>query len=352
VSIRRKLAAYSAAVILAAGSAALIVPHQAMAHGSPLIPGSRTWLCYRDGLTPQGNIVPRNPACAAAVAQSGDVSLYNWFGVLRSDAGGRTTGYIPDGQLCSGGNTTYSGYNLARNDWPVTHLTAGRTIEIQYNNWANHPGTFLAYVTKDSWSPTRPLAWSDLEEQPFSTATNPPAIGGPGTVDGHYWWNATLPNKSGRHIIYLRWVRSDSQENFFSCSDVVFDGGNGEVTGIGSGPTGGPTGSPTSSPPAGNGACNVSIAVVNSWPGGFQAEGTVRAAPSAINGWTVTLTNPAGQSVSQVWNGNLLTNSGSTTQIRNAAWNGSISTNGSTTFGFLGTSSGAASAPTGTCASP
>ncbi|CAM5681358.1 Chitin-binding protein OS=Streptomyces tendae OX=1932 GN=F3L20_17570 PE=4 SV=1 [Streptomyces tendae] len=30
----------------------------------------------------------------------------------------------------------------------------------------------------------------------------------------------------------MQWVRSDSQENFFSCSDVVFDGGNGEVTGI------------------------------------------------------------------------------------------------------------------------
>jgi chitin-binding protein len=351
VRITRKAAVYLAAATLAAGTLTLVTQGPAEAHGAPQFPGSRTWLCYRDGLTPQGNIVPKNPACAAAVAQSGDVSLYNWFAVLRSDAGGRTVGYIPDGSLCSGGNPTFSGYDLARDDWPVTHLTAGATIEIQYNNWANHPGTFYVYVTKDSWSPTRPLAWSDLEEQPFSTATNPPAVGGPGTVDGHYYWNATLPaNKTGRHIIYMRWVRSDSQENFFSCSDVVFDGGNGEVTGIGD--PGSPTGPPPTSPPPGNGACNVSIQITNSWPGGFQGEGTVRAAPSAINGWTVSWSNPAGQSITQVWNGNLLTNTGTVTQVRNASWNGSIPVNGSTTFGFLGTSTGSPVAPSATCSSP
>ena len=369
VRIRHKLLAYGAALVMVAGSAALVVQAPASAHGSPLVPGSRTWLCYQDGLTPQGNIVPRNPACAAAVAQSGDNSLYNWFGVLRSDAGGRTVGYIPDGQLCSGGNPGYSGYDLARDDWPLTHLTGGAQIEIRYNNWARHPGTFFVYVTRDGFNPNQPLRWSDLESEPFSTATDPQERGGPGTTDGHYWWNATLPNKTGRHIIYMRWVRSDSQENFFSCSDVVFDGGNGEVTGIGEtgSPTGGPSSSPTDGPSSspsggpssspttpgpGNGSCTVSVTITNSWAGGFQAEGTVRAGDSAVNGWTVTLTNPSGQSVSQVWNGDLLGNSGSTTQIRNAGWNGSIPANGSTTFGFLGSSSGTPTAPSATCTSP
>lgn len=360
MNARRRLAAYSAALVVAAGSAALIVPGQASAHGSPQAPGSRTWLCYQDGLTPQGNIVPRNPACAAAVAQSGVNSLYNWFSVLRSDAGGRTTGYIPDGQLCSGGNPNFSGYDLARNDWPVTHLTSGANFQIKYNNWANHPGTFYAYVTRDSWSPTRPLAWSDLESTPFSQVTNPPAQGGPGTNDGHYYWNATLPSgKSGRHIIYMRWVRSDSQENFFSCSDVVFDGGNGEVTGVGDGgstpptpPTTQPTTPPTTQPttPAG-GACTATIAITNSWSGGFQAEVTVRAGTSAVNGWTVSW-NPSGQGVSQVWNGSVITNTSTQIQVRNVSWNGSIPANASTTFGFLGTSSGTSSAPSATCTSP
>jgi chitin-binding protein len=347
MSMKRRLAVYSAALIVAAGLGALAVQAPAQAHGTPQMPGSRTWLCYQDGITPQGNIVPRNPACAAAVAQSGTNSLYNWFSVLRSDANGRTTGYIPDGRLCSGDNPNFLGFDLARTDWPVTHLTAGRSIEIRYNNWANHPGTFVAYVTKDSWSPTRPLAWSDLEAQPFSTVVNPPAVGGPGTNDGHYFWQATLPaNKTGRHIIYMRWIRSDSQENFFSCSDVVFDGGNGEVTGIGS------TVPPPTTPPPGSGSCNVSIAIVNSWPGGFQGEGTVRAAPSAITGWTVSWTNPAGQGITQVWNGNLITNTAAVTQVRNADWNGSIPANGSVTFGFLGSTTGGIIAPSTTCASP
>jgi hypothetical protein len=34
----------------------------ASAHGAMMVPGSRTFLCWRDGLTPQGNIVPQNPA--------------------------------------------------------------------------------------------------------------------------------------------------------------------------------------------------------------------------------------------------------------------------------------------------
>jgi predicted carbohydrate-binding protein with CBM5 and CBM33 domain len=349
VNLKRKLAAYSAVLIVAAGVAAVIAPNQASAHGAPLIPGSRTWFCYQDGLTPQGNIVPRNPACAAAVAQSGDNSLYNWFGVLRSDAAGRTTGYIPDNRLCSGNNPTYLGYDLARSDWPVTHLTAGANIQFRYNNWANHPGTFFLYVTRNGWSPTQGLAWSDLE--PFGQVTDPPAIGGPGSVDGYYHWNGNLPSgKSGRHIIYMRWVRSDSAENFFSCSDVVFDGGNGEVTGIGQGGT-------TSPPPGGgdpgNGACNVSVAITSSWSGGYQATATVRAAPDAINGWTVTLTSPAGQSISDVWSASLISNSGSTTQVRNAGWNAQVAANGSTSFGFIGTSSGStAAAPTATCSSP
>ena len=65
------------------------------------------------------------------MAQSGTNSLYNWFSVLRSDAGGRTTGFIPDGQLCSGGTTGFRGYDLPRTDWPLTHLTAGARFGLQ-----------------------------------------------------------------------------------------------------------------------------------------------------------------------------------------------------------------------------
>ncbi|WP_091558231.1 lytic polysaccharide monooxygenase auxiliary activity family 9 protein [Micromonospora pattaloongensis] len=336
---------------------AVVNPTPAQAHGAAMVPGSRTYLCWKDGLSPQGNIVPQNPACAAAVAQSGANSLYNWFSVLRSDAGGRTVGFVPDGQLCSGGNSSFTGYNLARTDWPVTHLTAGANFNYRYSNWAHHPGTFYFYVTKDSWSPTRALAWSDLESEPFLTVTNPPQSGAVGTNEGHYYFSGRLPSgKSGRHIIYSRWVRSDSQENFFGCSDVVFDGGNGEVTGVGGGgstppPTNPPTNPPPTNPPTnpGPGSCAATFRVTGSWSGGFQGEVTVtNRGSSAISGWTTSWTWPGGQSINSLWNASY-TQSGSSVTARNAAHNGSLAPNASATFGFTGT--GSSATPTVSCAS-
>ncbi|WP_433529006.1 lytic polysaccharide monooxygenase [Micromonospora sp. CA-263727] len=366
-----------AALLLAAATlvASVVVvtarPDPAAAHGAAMIPGARTFLCWKDGLSPTGEIRPQNPACAAAVAQSGANSLYNWFSVLRSDANGRTTGFIPDGQLCSGGATGFRGYDLARNDWPLTHLTAGRTMEFRYSNWAHHPGTFYFYVTKNTWSPTRALAWSDLEEQPFLTVTNPPQRGAVGTNDGHYYFTGTLPsNKSGRHIIYSRWVRSDSQENFFGCSDVTFDGGNGEVTGIGTGgsnpppttpppttpppttpppTTPPPTTTPPTTPPAPGGDCAAVYRITSSWSGGFQGEVEITNRGSTpFSGWTANWTWPNGQQISQIWNATQTT-SGSSVTATNVAYNGALGVNASTTFGFLASSTGTNGSPTVTC---
>ncbi|MEH1169354.1 lytic polysaccharide monooxygenase [Micromonospora sp. CPCC 205539] len=347
-----------AAVTLALGAVALASgPDPAAAHGAAMTPGSRTYLCWKDGLSQTGEIRPNNPACAAAVTQSGANSLYNWFSVLRSDAGGRTTGFIPDGQLCSGGNPGYSGYDLARTDWPLTHLTAGAQLDFKYSNWAHHPGTFYFYVTKDSWSPTRALAWGDLEAQPFLTVTNPPQRGAVGTNDGHYYFSGNLPTgKSGRHIIYSRWVRADSQENFFGCSDVAFDGGDGEVTGVGSGgpttpptdPTTPPT-DPTTPPPHG-GDCMAVYKVVSAWQGGFQGEVMIMNHGSTpFAGWTASWTWPSGQSISQVWNATQ-TSSGSSVTASNVSYNGTVPPEGTTTFGFLASTTGTNTLPTVTCA--
>ncbi|MGP4109309.1 lytic polysaccharide monooxygenase auxiliary activity family 9 protein [Streptomyces sp. 4N509B] len=220
--------------VLGAGLLGLVIaslPTPASAHGATTLPGSRTYLCYLDLQRNSSTQMPANPACADAVRQNGTGPLYNWFAVLDSNGGGRTTGYIPDGTLCSGGNRgpfNFSAYNAARTDWPVTHLTSGQSIELQHSNWAHHPGRFNVYITKNGWSPTSQLRWSDLEQ--ISSVTNPPQRGSVGSDGGHYYWNVQLPPRSGQHIVYVHWIRSDSQENFYSCSDVVFDGGNGQVT--------------------------------------------------------------------------------------------------------------------------
>jgi chitin-binding protein len=361
---RRKITLAGAAAVIATLLMVVLMPGQASAHGAMMMPGSRTYLCWKDGLSASGSIQPNNPACAAAVAQSGPNSLYNWFAVLRSDGAGRTSGFIPDGKLCSGGAVVYdfSGFDLARNDWPVTHLTSGANIQFRYNKWAAHPGAFRTYITKDSWSPTRPLAWSDLESTPFYTAQDPPSVGSPGNADSYYYWNATLPSgKSGRHIIYSVWQRSDSQETFYNCSDVVFDGGNGQVTGVGPG-GGGPTPTPTPTPTViptptptptsggGTGGCSATFKTTSSWSGGYQAEVAVaNTGTASINGWTVKWTLPSGTTISNLWNG-AYTVTGSAISVKNANYNGTIAGSGSTTFGFV--ASGTAGSPALTCSSP
>jgi predicted carbohydrate-binding protein with CBM5 and CBM33 domain len=368
VKLVRRAALLGAVAALAAGVLAVVTPGPAAGHGTPMQPGSRTFLCWKDGLRPQGNIDPYNPACDAAVAQGGTNPLYNWFSVLRSDAGGRTVGFIPDGQLCSGGNPTFAAYDMARTDWPRTHLTAGAQFSFKYSNWAHHPGTFYFYVTRDSWSPTRPLAWSDLEASPFLTVTNPPQNGGPGTNDGHYYFSGNLPSgKSGRHIIYSRWVRSDSTENFFACSDVTFDGGSGQVTGVGPGGTTDPdptTPAPQPTTPAPqpttpgpgpdpthSGDCMAVYRVVNAWAGGFQGEVTImNHGTTAFPGWTATWAWPNGQTVTQVWSGRH-TQTGANVTVRNESWNGTVAPNGTTTFGFLASYTGGTNGiPTVSCA--
>ncbi|MEU4339165.1 lytic polysaccharide monooxygenase [Micromonospora lupini] len=377
----RTAAVLTAALTFALGAVALASsPQPAAAHGAAMTPGSRTYLCWQDGLSQTGEIRPNNPACSAAVAQSGTNSLYNWFSVLRSDAGGRTTGFIPDGQLCSGGNPGYKGYDLPRTDWPLTHLTSGSRLDFRYSNWAHHPGTFYFYVTKDSWSPTRALAWSDLEE-PFLTVTNPPQRGSVGTNDGHYYFSGNLPSgKSGRHIIYSRWVRSDSQENFFGCSDVTFDGGNGQVTGVGPGgsnppttpppttpppttpppttpppttpppTTPPPTTPPPTTPPPGGSDCMAVYKVASTWQGGFQGEVTIMNHGSTpFSGWTASWTWPNGQVINQIWSATQTT-SGASVTATNVGYNGTIAPEGTTTFGFLASSTGTNGIPTVTCA--
>ncbi|AEV83479.1 chitin-binding protein [Actinoplanes sp. SE50] len=354
-----KLARLVAAAVLAAAAGALFVPATAEAHGAIQVPGSRTWFCYQDGRNPTtGAIEPKNPACAAAVAKSGVTSLYNWFAVLRSDGAGRVSGFIPDGQLCSGGTGgpyDFTGYNLARDDWPTTHLTAGATMEFHYNDWAKHPGTFSLYITKDGYDPTRPLAWSDLEPTPFDTVTNPPADGGPGTDAGHYYWTGKLPSgKSGKHLIYSVWSRSDSTETFYGCSDVVFDGGNGQVTGIGTPPSSPPPSSPSASPSTPGGGtgsgCSAMYNVTSSWTGGFQAQVMVHAGTTAVNGWHVSWTWPGGQTLASLWSGRA-TSTGSLVSVTNETWNGTIAAGDHTTFGFLGSGSAPATVPNLTCTS-
>ncbi len=282
---------------------------KAQAHGATIAPASRTYACYLEG--PED---PDTPACQAAVAAGGTQPLYDWYGVLRSDGAGRTRGFIPDGQLCSGGNTKYAAYDAPRADWPATVLQAGAQYTIAYGAWVPHPGGFRFWVTKDSYNPTQPLKWDDLEDQPFLTVNPEPAV-----VDGAYRMTTTLPaNKTGRHIIYAVWTRSDSTETFYGCSDVIFGTDNA------------PT--PTPTPPP---TCTATVTINSSWPGGYQASVTVKnTSTQALHPWLISWTVPSGVTLVSGWNATV-TQDGNKILAAAPDWNRTLSAGGTVSIGFV-----------------
>ena len=205
----------------------------AEAHGTPMKPGSRTFLCWQDALTDTGEIKAVNPACKTAQQVSGTTPFYNWFSVLRSDGAGRTRGFVPDGQLCSGGNTNFTGFNTAPRRLAVDPSHLGRQHRLLVQRVGGAPGLVPRVHHQGRLRPD-PGTHLGRDRVPAVPERRPPAAQrSPGTVEANYSWNGKLPaNKSGRHLIYMVWQRSDSAETFYSCSDIVFDGGNGEVTGI------------------------------------------------------------------------------------------------------------------------
>ncbi|MFD0472824.1 cellulose binding domain-containing protein [Nonomuraea thailandensis] len=108
----------------------------------------------------------------------------------------------------------------------------------------------------------------------------------------------------------------------------------------------------TQSGPVGGG-CTAVGTVQNQWGNGYvvQPVTVTNSGSSAITGWTVTFTLPAGHTLAGSWNATL-TVSGQTVTARNAGYNGNLAPSGSTTFGFQVTRpSGNTQTPSGyTCA--
>ncbi|MEU0400599.1 lytic polysaccharide monooxygenase [Streptomyces sp. NPDC006197] len=207
---RRTATSLTAALVL---SGLAVGP--ASAHGSMTDPVSRVAACYAEG--PEA---PRSAACKAAVAAGGAQAFYDWNGVNIANAAGKHRDLIPDGELCSAGNDKYRGLDLARADWPASSMKSGAHT-FRYKGTAPHKGSFALYVTKDGYDPSKPLKWSDLEDEPFVTVTDP------GMSNGDYVFRGNVPKKSGRHLVYSIWQRSDSPEAFYTCSDVVFGADDG-----------------------------------------------------------------------------------------------------------------------------
>ncbi|NES37094.1 1,4-beta-xylanase [Micromonospora sp. PPF5-17] len=101
------------------------------------------------------------------------------------------------------------------------------------------------------------------------------------------------------------------------------------------------TAPPTTPPPTGNG-CTATL-TLNQWEGGFVTSVRVTAGAAGANGWSVTLTLPAGASITNTWSAQPSATTGTVT-FRNVDYNVRIAPGGYTDFGFQGVGTG----PSGT----
>src|SRR3954453_17247478 len=73
--------------------------------------------------------------------------------------------------------------------------------------------------------------------------------------------------------------------------------------------------------------CKVDYAVTASWSGGFGANVTLTNLGDPVDGWTVGWNFPAGQTITQLWNGTY-TQSGSQVTVTNMSYNGNLGQGG------------------------
>ena len=181
----------------------------AFAHGTVTYPPSRIWVCYQEN--PEN---PVSPPCIAAVASHGTQPLYDWNEINQADANGNHMAVVPDGNLASGGRPEkYGGMDQVRSDWVATSVAPG-PFTVTWTNSAPHATDYYrVYITNEGWTPDQPLTWDSLTLLAETTQSAAAS-----TVD----IPVTLPVRTGKHVIYSIWQRSDSPEAFYSASDVDF----------------------------------------------------------------------------------------------------------------------------------
>ena len=213
--IRARLGGAFALASLSGALAALLAPTAALAHGAPEFPIARQYNCYKN---------PSLSACQAAITYGGEQAIYDWNGVNQAAANGNHKAVVPDLKICAGGQEKFKGFDLARADWPATAYAPGADgkYEYRYNATAPHRSlNWTFFLTRDGWNPSAsPLRWSDLEQV---QQLGPDQIV---TTGKTYTMKLSLPQRTGKHVLYSIWQRADSTEAFYACSDVDFGGGS------------------------------------------------------------------------------------------------------------------------------
>jgi chitin-binding protein len=328
----------------------------ASAHGSAIDPPSRHYGCatrWVDWLDQR--MKTEEPMCWQAYQAKPD-AMWVWNGFIQDNVNNNHQARVPDGTLCS---ANIPGFDALNNPGPWRTVDKPTTFTWTMHDQARHGAAYIhIYVTRQGFDPlTQRLRWSDLElvkdTGPFPDSGWPTRPGDPLLNGVDYSFQVSAPGRTGRHIVYAVWRAGHADQNYYMCSDVRFPGGPADPT-----PTAGPTTPATTAttrppttattrpptsgttattrpPTAGpNDGCTASYAVVNQWPGAFQAGVTVTAGSAAIRGWTVTMTFPNGQTIGQYWN-SVVATEGATALARNVSYNGDVAAGASTSFGII-----------------
>ena len=206
-----RLAAVAGAVTVAG----LVPALPAEAHGTPTTPISRAAACASSGVDSGGGTRTGTAACQAARSANGR-PLGAFDNLRLAGVAGNDRRIVPDGELCSAGIPAFRGLDLARDDFPATKVSGGQTLKIKYRTTIPHEGSFRIYLTRPGYDPLRKLTWDDLGSKPIAEVTDPPIR------DGAYAMSAKLPDRAGRHLLYIVWQNTSTPDTYYSCSDLVF----------------------------------------------------------------------------------------------------------------------------------
>jgi hypothetical protein len=115
-----------------------------------------------------------------------------------------------------------------------------------------------------------------------------------------------------------------------------------------------PSSAPPTSPPPATGGCSITLVAQTQWATGYviQPSRVTNTGTGTINGWTVTVTLPAGQAITGFWNATESV-SGQTVTFHGAGFNSTLAPGASGEFGFQASRpSGNTALPTATCTTP
>jgi predicted carbohydrate-binding protein with CBM5 and CBM33 domain len=219
----------------------LLMMGSAYSHGLIQEPPSRNWFC---GAITKPDHVPNGtaqyPVCGQAFNAPGldPTAGYSFMSVLTHTTG--RSGVGPRQNVCGFNSETWNGAATVWDqpiDWPTTNLTAGPTTFTWNISWGPHfsdTQEFRYWITRPGfqYQVGTPLSFNDFEEQPFCVLTyddanpnaNPNVIPNPGAAT--FQNRCTVPQRTGRHVIYAEWGRNHfTFERFHGCIDGVFQGG-------------------------------------------------------------------------------------------------------------------------------